>query len=139
MSFPGSGNVSDTVELVPSLRCRVEAPDVVEPLEAVGTAEASIVCQRAQLVATGAQLDSQIHLVVERNHRVVCPGRGNHGRGFTLREHLPAIIGHLQLVQVERRKIIHEEAFNLAAKDEDLGPQNRERVAVSSGGPGTRR
>ena len=50
-------------------------------------------------------------------------------------EHLPAVVGHLQLVQVKCREIIHKVAFHLATKDVNFRAQNIQGVAVSAGGP----
>ena len=54
---------------------------------------------------------------------------GDFGIGY---EHLPAIVGNLQLVQVKGTQVIHEVAFHLTAEYEDLGSKDIKRVTVSS-------
>jgi hypothetical protein len=63
---------------------------------------------------------------------MICSRSRNLRRWIRRGKHFPAIIGHLQLVQIERRQVIHEVSFDLTAKDENLGPQNVERMAVSA-------
>ena len=50
-------------------------------------------------------------------------------------ENLPLVDGVLKLVEVERNQIIKKEALNLSSKYVELGSQDVQRVAVSSGRP----
>lgn len=79
----------------------------------------------------------QIHLVVERNHRVVRSGWGHFAwiacaTVVVQHEHLPSIIGHLQLVKVKCREIVHKDAFDLTAEDVDFGSQDVQGVAITA-------
>jgi hypothetical protein len=66
---------------------------------------------------------------------MICSRGGDLRRWIRCGKHFPAIIGHLKLVQIERRQVIHEITFDLTAKDENLGPQDVERMAVSARWP----
>lgn len=53
--------------------------------------------------------------------------RGGHlGTRFCLEKNFPSIGRRLQLVEIKRREVVHEEALNLATKDEYLGAKNVE-------------
>ena len=48
-------------------------------------------------------------------------------------EKFPFIVGHLQLVQIERDEVVHKKALHLPSENENLGTDNVERVAVTTG------
>jgi hypothetical protein len=49
-----------------------------------------------------------------------------------MNEDLPAIIGHLQLVEIESGEVVHVVILNLTTKNEDLGANNIEGMTVSA-------
>lgn len=82
-------------------------------------------------------MNLQVHLVIERDNRVVrsCWRDLAGDRSATVivhHEHLPAIVGHLQLVQVECREVVHEDAFYLATENVDFGSENIQGVAITT-------
>ena len=83
------------------------------------------------MVRSEVSADLQVHLIIVGNHRVVRPRGWGSWRRLGRQKYLPAVIGHLQLVQVESRKIIHEVTLDLAAEDEDLGAEDVERMTVA--------
>lgn len=85
----------------------------------------------------GASRRLQVELIVVCNDSVVGTSSGDGGRRLRLDQYLPSVVSHLQLVEIERGKIVHEVAFDLATKDVDLGAENVERVAVATRGSGT--
>ena len=78
-----------------------------------------------------SELNVQVHLVVECHHGVIRSGGGHFGTRFCLEENLPSVRWRLQLVEIERREVVHKETFNLATEDVDLGAEDVERMAVS--------
>jgi hypothetical protein len=79
----------------------------------------------------------QIQLVVVCDHGMI------RSRGWNLRfrgsrivgvvnKYFPTIVWHLQLIEIKSRQIVHEIAFHLAAEDKNLGPNDIQRMAVSS-------
>lgn len=41
-----------------------------------------------------------------------------------MQQNFPAVIGHLKLVKIECRKVIHKKALDLATEDENFGSKN---------------
>lgn len=87
-----------------------------------------------------ARIYLQVQLIIKSYDGVVGPG----GRQLALRwapavaagnKHLPAVVWHLELIQVEGGKVIHKVALHLATKDVDSRTQNVQGVAVSTGRP----
>lgn len=52
-----------------------------------------------------------------------------------LNKHLPPVVGHLQLVQVEGGEIVHKVTLNLTTKNVDLGSEDVQGVAVATRRP----
>lgn len=80
-------------------------------------------------------MDLQVHLIIKRDNGVVCSCWWNFARNRSAtvvvqHEHLPAIIGHLQLIQVECREVVHEDAFDLATEDVDFRSEDVQRMAI---------
>lgn len=85
-------------------------------------------------------VSAQIKSIIKTDYRVVRSGwRYLTWRRTTLvaiwNENLPLVDGVLKLVEVERNQIIKKETLNLSSKYVELGSQDVQRVAVSSGRP----
>lgn len=117
-------DVSYTIELRPLVDGGIVRPNIVKPLEAIGaakTADMLVAHRRASRVSSS---DLQIHFVVVCYHRMVCSGGRYLGRCFAGLQHFPAIVRHLQLVEVKCGKIVHEVTFHLTTKDIYLGAED---------------
>jgi hypothetical protein len=80
----------------------------------------------------------QIHLVIVCYDRVIRSGWWLFGlqliSGFTiLDKNLPTVIGHLQLVEIKRREVIHKVSFDLTTENVYFRPNDIQGMAVAAG------
>ena len=118
MSLTRYWNIANAFELRPGIGSWVVSPDVTEPGDSVCTAK-------------------EIQLLVPCYNSVVRTGWRNLAMRRTsvngiLNQCLPSVAGLLERIEVERDKIVEEEALNLTAENIYLGANDVQRVAITT-------
>ena len=135
MAFTSCWNITNTVQLSPSVDARVVRPYIIEPLCTIGASKSNFVS--VLISARSGFGNSQIKLLLPANNGMI----GSCRRYLAFRrapiitvlyEHLPPIVVTLKCVQIKGKKIVEEIAFHLAPKDVYLRAQYVESMSISS-------
>ena len=128
VTFPRGRYVTYAIQLRPAICCRIVSPYIIKPLISVCAAEPEKVLACKSDAGRGKGRNPQIQLVIIRHNSMISSRRWHLALRATAvtgrNEHLPAIVGHLQLVEIKSRQVVHKVTLHLTTKDKNLGSKN---------------